>query len=96
MIFWALCEQLREAEAQAGDMKDVVCMENNPKQKHSDSNMLFKPPCIPEKGSTQISQPEERGLAPHSSMLTPAIWYHRLQDLGIPAQGDTITELLTR
>lgn len=41
-------------------------MENNPKQKHPDSNMLFKPPCIPEKGSTQICQPEERGLAPQS------------------------------
>lgn len=47
--FSGLCEQLWEAETQAGDIKDVVCMENNPKQKHPDSNMPFKPPCIPEK-----------------------------------------------
>lgn len=47
--FSGLCEQLWEAETQAGDIKDVVCMENIPKQKHPDSNMPFKPPCIPEK-----------------------------------------------
>lgn len=48
-VFWALCEQLREAKAEADGTKDVVCMENSPKQKQPDSNAPFKPPRVPEK-----------------------------------------------
>lgn len=54
-------------------MKDVVCVENNLKQKYPDSNMLFKPPRVPEKQTTPASQLGAEELSPMQllSTLTP-------------------------
>lgn len=95
LVFWALCEQLWEAETQVSDMKQVVCRENNPKQKHPDGDAPFKLLCVPEKRNTRLSLPGGEGLSPTQlgSTLAPATRY---PGQGVPAQGDPIIEFPTK